>query len=93
MVNLAKSDDVERVSKMTPPISKRFYRMWSSLDELLLPASSLTRNTGRASHIRRAQPPTNPLNGGLFHATAATKPDCAGAGSGERHDETEQTHF
>ena len=48
---------------------------------------------GVLSHIRRAQPPTNPLNGGLFHATAATKPDCAGAGSGERHDETEQTHF
>ena len=45
-------------------------------------------------HIRRAQPPTNPPNGGgLFHATAATKPGCAGAGSGERHDETEQTHF
>ena len=42
-------------------------------------------------HIRRRSPPTNPLNGGLFHATAATKPDCAGAGSGERHDETEQT--
>ena len=50
-------------------------------------------NTGVASHIGRAQPPTNSLNGGLFHATAATKPDCAGAGSGERHDETEQTHF
>ena len=50
-------------------------------------------NTGVLSHIRRAQPPTNPLNGGLFHATAATKPGCAGAGSGERHDETEQTHF
>ena len=26
-----------------------------------------------------AQPPTNPRNRGLFHATAATKPDCAGA--------------
>ena len=49
--------------------------------------------TGMLCHIRRAQPPTNPQNGGLFHATAATKPDCAGAGSGERHDETEQTHF
>ena len=49
--------------------------------------------TGVASHIPRAKPPTNPLNGGLFHATAATKPGCAGAGSGERHDETKQTHF
>ena len=36
----------------------------------------------------QAQPPTNPRNGGLFHATAAAKPDCAGAGSGERHAET-----
>ena len=48
--------------------------------------------TGLVHHIRRAQPPTNPPNGGLFHATAATKPGCAGAGhgagSGERHDET-----
>ena len=49
--------------------------------------------TGVACHVRRAQPPTNPLNGGLFHATAATKPGCVGAGSGERHDETKQTHF
>ena len=49
--------------------------------------------TGRLCHIRRAQPPTNPPNGGLFYATAATKPSCAGAGSGEWHDETEQTHF
>ena len=59
-------------------------------------ANGLSRvRTGGASHIRRAQPPTNPLNGGLFHANAATKPGCAGAGagSGERHDETEQTHF
>ena len=27
---------------------------------------------------------TNPPNGGLFSETAATKPDCAGAGSGDR---------
>ena len=54
----------------------------------LLGHALAAENTGLASHIRRAQPPTNPLNGGLFHATAATKPGCAGAGSGERHDET-----
>ena len=34
-----------------------------------------------------------PPKRGLFHATAATKSGCAGAGSGERHDKTEQTHF
>ena len=56
---------------------------------LFLPRSC----TGMLCHIRRAQPPTNPQNGGLFHATTATKPGCVGAGSGERHDETEQTHF
>ena len=38
-----------------------------------------------------AQPPTNTLNGGLFHATAATTElGCVGAGSGERHDETKK---
>ena len=37
---------------------------------------------------------TNRPNGGLFHATAATNPICAGAGSGEeRRDETNKKTF
>ena len=41
--------------------------------------------TGRLGRIRRrADRGTNRPNGGLFHATAATNPICAGAGSGRR---------
>ena len=43
---------------------------------------------------RQNSPPsrgTNRPNGGLFHATTATNPICAGAGSGERRDETKKS--
>ena len=45
---------------------------------------------------RQNSPPsrgTNRPNGGLFHATTATNPICAGAGSGERRDETKKRTF
>ena len=54
----------------------------------------VTPNTGRLGRIR-ASPSrgTNQPNGGLFHATAATNPICAGAGSGKRRDETKKRTF
>ena len=40
-----------------------------------------------------AEPRDKPAKRGLFHATAATNPIRARAGSGERRDETKNTHF
>ena len=37
--------------------------------------------------------PTNPPNGGIFHATAVANPDCASADSGKRCGETKNSSF
>ena len=52
-----------------------------------------TDSTGVLCCVCRLSPPMNPRTGGLFHATAATESDCAGAGSGERCVETKKMYF
>ena len=37
--------------------------------------------------------PTNPPNGGIFHATAVANPNCASADSGKRRGETKNSSF
>ena len=44
-MQLAKSDDVERVSKMAPPISKRFISIFKSVGDV--PPSPLQRAAAR----------------------------------------------